>query len=129
MLERYENFSELSGVYACVEFPLNTLFNDDTIDLYRALTLDFDVVPVKMPTQLDVLWSIILYTKHFDFFKGLIVDELYAYDYQGGNRDECLESIGTTRVELYTLIKKMFTSHRDFTKSLPDKVASKLLEV
>ncbi len=125
---RYEDFTELSEIYNCAQFPLSTLFVDQTIDLHRALKLDFDIVPPVMPTQFDVLLSIILHTKHFTFYRALVIDELYNYDYQGGNRDECLAEIGLTRQELYVLLKKMFSSHRDFIKALPTVIANKLLE-
>jgi hypothetical protein len=125
---RYENYTELDQVYACEAFPLATLFSDSTIDLYRALKLDFDLVPPSMPTQLDVLLSIILYTKHFDSFYSLIVNMIEEYDFQGSLNYEVeyLHILDGSRESLVKLILTMKNPHRVYINNLPNLVAEVL---
>jgi hypothetical protein len=124
-MKRYLNKAEVESNYNCSQFPLSNLFDGDTIDLSRALDLDFDLVPPVYPTKLDVLLSIVLHTTDFNNLYVYIRSECENLEYSDDSFNQLIEDKGS----LYLFLKKLFNINREFLLGLPDKLRDHLIEV
>lgn len=125
---RYFNKTEIDPIYDCVKFPLNDLFSGETIDLYRALNLDFDLQPDPMPNKIEILLSIVTHTQEFAEVYAILSDLIRAYDFQGAldNGEEYLSKLEEDKKSLIRLILTMNFSHKNFVQSLPSLFAEKI---